>query len=56
MAFEDEDGALILLVSADRYTAIHQWLQDFFSNQTTDIQTVFSLYEFYIFYSYSLFL
>jgi len=38
MAFEDEDGALILLVSADRYTAIHQWLQDFFSNQTTDIQ------------------
>ena len=38
MAFEDEDGALILLVSADRYTAIHHWLQDFFSNQTKDIQ------------------
>ena len=36
MAFEDEDSALILLVSADRYTSLHQWLSDLFSNQTID--------------------
>ena len=28
MAFEDEISALILLVSADRYSALHQWLQE----------------------------
>ena len=44
MAFEDEDSALILLVSADRYTALHQWLQDLFSNQTTDSEI--KLYNF----------
>jgi arsenite-transporting ATPase len=28
MAFEDENSALILLASADRYSALHQWLQE----------------------------
>ena len=35
MAFEDENSTLILLVSADRYAALHQWLQELFSTQTT---------------------
>ena len=36
MGFEDVDRALILLVSADRYAALHQWLQELLSSQTTD--------------------
>ena len=35
MSFEDEHRAVILLISADRYTALHQWLQELLSSQTT---------------------
>ena len=42
MSFEDEHRAVILLISADRYTALHQWLQELLSSQTiaTEIKLI----------------
>ena len=39
MAFEDEISALILLVSADRYSALHQWLQGLLHTQQENADT-----------------
>ena len=38
MAFEDEHRAVILLISADRYTALHQWLKELLSSQAKATQ------------------